>query len=1157
MFHSFLYNNRKVTPKSTNAIFSFMLLLTATVSSLMSFNPLTVNAQVTSSSLMKGASMASSTSGNTVQVMATNTALEYSKLLTGGIATDVQFLGQSYPRAMQLPAVQMELEQHNILFHLRDPVAFALAKKEAQSIISRIKIFTQRQLEQSYLPGQPHFAQTIQSPTPSQSLNSSPLASQASSVSSPISQVIPGFDGLTQRRAGFNGLTYFPPDAPIAAGQKYVFQMVNLAGEVFTKQGVSVSTFALPTFFKVSNINDRLSDPRIIYDSISERWFASLGDGSTNDVRVAVSTTNDPTGVWNIYRFALAGCPDQPGIAMNNDKFAISANVFASSCNDAFTGVQYFVVDKSDLVNGVSSPRFVQTNPDSSIFSVYPVQSLSSSSTLYMVSVGDDQDNSIKLYSITGTVPTNNVAVKVVSLPIETTHVPPGGIQPGTSATIDTGDSRVQSAVWYQGKMWLALNDACKPPGDTQSRSCIRFDQIDTATDKVLQDFDKGDVGVYYFYPGLQIDGSGNLDFIYGYSSASTYPSLAASGQAAGSGADRLLQPIILKLGSADDISGRYGDYFEGAVDPSNTTIAWVAGEYHSSQTWSTFISAVSQKPATTTTPPPPTTLHSTTLTLNLLATSVPWGAGVTLAGKLTDNNSSDTGIGGRAISFTGTGAINITNAETNKDGTFTARGTAPDTVAGGWTVQAHFAGDSLHNPNDSNVVSYHTIKHTTSLTLIVSPTSVTRLGTYGLSGILMDASLSKGLEGKTITFTAPSPITLSPVPTNSIGQYDSSVLSAPNTTATYDIQAHFAGDLFYSLVNSVVKTLTVTNTSPTPSFPPSPPFPFPSLPGPTTITNSTFLQNFRSHIQQQIQALLLSLQRLKLQEQQQLQQELEQHVSPPQLYQYRAGKTAPPIVNNSHSFLNLQQQQQHHPIQSSNQYPYLQSQQQHSGEQQNLFTFHNRSPILSSLYQNLQHLQHYPYNLRQEQQNQIEGLKPRNSYPPEQQQPIANAGVSQTVYGGTTVTLDGTGSYDPDGKGMIVTYQWSQVLLTSTASPATSTIAAAGIGVPLILYGASTATPVFLAPILPYDTMLAFSLKVVDSDAGGVSVNPAIVYIMVKHNPNLGNSPAVPWSNYSNSPLNQQQQLQHQQPQQQGQLLEKGSFVSPKSTAIGGPFRH
>ena len=126
-----------------------------------------------------------------------------------------------------------------------------------------------------------------------------------------MNKVIQGFDGLTQSQAGFNGKTYFPPDVPLDVGPTYVVQMVNLAGKIFTKQGLSVSTFSLPVFFKIGGINDKLSDPRVIYDSLSGRWFASLGDGTTNDVRVAASTTNDPTGVWNVYRFGFSNCPDQ------------------------------------------------------------------------------------------------------------------------------------------------------------------------------------------------------------------------------------------------------------------------------------------------------------------------------------------------------------------------------------------------------------------------------------------------------------------------------------------------------------------------------------------------------------------------------------------------------------------------------------------------------------------------------------------------------------------------------------------------------------------------------------------------------------------------------------------------------------------------------
>jgi hypothetical protein len=98
-------------------------------------------------------------------------------------------------------------------------------------------------------------------------------------------------------------------------------------------------------------------------------------------------------------------------------------------------------------------------------------------------------------------------------------------------------------------------------------------------------------------------------------------------------------------------------------------------------------------------------------MTLNTI-NNVPSGTTVTETGKLTDNVGG-AGVAGKTITFTGTGAGNIASVTTSPDGTFTATGTAPSTVATGWTVQAHFAGDSLYAPADSNVQSYNTVRTT------------------------------------------------------------------------------------------------------------------------------------------------------------------------------------------------------------------------------------------------------------------------------------------------------------------------------------------------------------------------------------------------------------------------------------------------------------
>ena len=77
---------------------------------------------------------------------------------------------------------------------------------------------------------------------------------------------------------------------------------------------------------------------------------------------------------------------------------------------------------------------------------------------------------------------------------------------------------------------------------------------------------------------------------------------------------------------------------------------------------------------------------------------------------------------------------------------------------------------------------------------------------------------------------------------------------------------------------------------------------------------------------------------------------------------------------------------------------------------------------------------------------------------------PTANAGPAQTVTSGTTVTLNGSASSDPDGT--IASYAWSQ----------------AGGSPTVTLTGPATAQPTFLAPTVTSATTLNFSLVVTDN---------------------------------------------------------------------------
>ncbi|SEM60221.1 hypothetical protein SAMN05444354_11982 [Stigmatella aurantiaca] len=95
---------------------------------------------------------------------------------------------------------------------------------------------------------------------------------------------------------------------------------------------------------------------------------------------------------------------------------------------------------------------------------------------------------------------------------------------------------------------------------------------------------------------------------------------------------------------------------------------------------------------------------------------------------------------------------------------------------------------------------------------------------------------------------------------------------------------------------------------------------------------------------------------------------------------------------------------------------------------------------------------------------------------------PVANAGPDQLAQEGALVTLDGTGSYDPDATD-VLTFQWTQ--------PGNQT------GVPLT--GANTAQPTFTVPVNPLNGRLTFQLRVSD---GVYSSTDTVEILVVQPDP-------------------------------------------------------
>ena len=435
------------------------------------------------------------------------------------------------------------------------------------------------------------------------------LVASAGAATGPIATVTQSLSGLDDSAAG----GFEPPDVQVAAGPGFVVEMVNLAERVWRTGGGPaqlLQTQPLGAFF--ASGADDLTDPRIAYDALSGRWFSSISDIAASSVLLAVSSGSDPTAGWTVTSYKATGCADQPRLGLTDATVVLGADVFRN-CTENGTrpvGSELWIVNKQELLDGSTKPDFTTYGPDPAISSFAPVQSLSSTSTDYAVSVDEPSSRVVHLFAIDG-IPPAAVTVKEIATPAITRLLrPPFASQPATASgspqpPIDTNDDRVLDSVWENGRLWFTSNTACVPAGDVLLRACARVVELSTVTRTVTTDDNLSQPDANLFYPTARPDGVGNLVIVYGESGEAIGPEVVAVGRAPDG---TYTDPVPIAQSAGAYLGDRYGDYFGAARDPQDPGLVWVAGEAGTAvvgeRGWATIVASVSITAAGA--PPPP-----------------------------------------------------------------------------------------------------------------------------------------------------------------------------------------------------------------------------------------------------------------------------------------------------------------------------------------------------------------------------------------------------------------------------------------------------------------------------------------------------------------------------------------------------------------------
>jgi hypothetical protein len=432
------------------------------------------------------------------------------------------------------------------------------------------------------------------------------------------------YTGLSFGNTGFE-----PPDPWIAVGPEHVIQAVNTSLLITNRVGGSQTQTSLLDFFGINAIPDydaEVFDPRVIYDSLHGRWIAieasfdcypwEQADVGTGYLDIAVSTTADPTGLWNISSIYYPDAiPDYPDIGTSTDKVVVSGNVFglfpsggALGCDPAggLLGTEMDAMAWSQLVTA-SNPNidyfFSPVDFPNSFFSWRPALQTPATSTTVFV-VAQRGDNGVAYARITGNPATGTSAL---STPLDLTGTgvvagflgAPAPQQPGSPSTIANAfDARPTDAVWQNNLLSFISTYPCDPAGGVdEDRDCVRVTELSTSASPptLHQDFLIGEEAADHYMGGVGYAGNGALHVVWTRSSATAgeYASSYTAYHAPTAVLNRISARDLLAAGTGTYPGDRWGDYVGVAQDPQVPNAVWQANQYSAGATdvWATRIS--------------------------------------------------------------------------------------------------------------------------------------------------------------------------------------------------------------------------------------------------------------------------------------------------------------------------------------------------------------------------------------------------------------------------------------------------------------------------------------------------------------------------------------------------------------------------------------
>ncbi len=439
-------------------------------------------------------------------------------------------------------------------------------------------------------------------------------------------------------------VTSLPPDPNGAVGPRHFVEFINGAFNVYNKtNGLSVKRITDLKFWSnagvVLSTDDGVSDPRVIYDPASQRWFASMVDFSTsaldpalfaNDFLVAVSAGSDPTGQWHGFLFQAdpdtGYFADFPTLGVDGNAVYLAGDFYDGSTTPVGPGL--VSIPKADLLATVPTAAnltwFGVMDYSQRGDVLQPVTCFDGSTSgkiLSVTDIGNDSDPHSNLVSFAvlnafapgaSLTPTSFTPTAPWVVPYNDVLGAPAfaASQPDGTQMLQANDARLSARVYAVGGVLYAVHNTY-----WNNRIAIRWYRVRAADNVLLESGTISDPELDLFFPSIAANAYGVVVIAFnGSGPGTTISCYAVTGQTVNGvtsfGSRVLLQSGVTSYHGDDELLGtlldqptlsRWGDYSAISVDPSDPNQFWTIQMFPSDtaneDVWSTQITQLVTTP--------------------------------------------------------------------------------------------------------------------------------------------------------------------------------------------------------------------------------------------------------------------------------------------------------------------------------------------------------------------------------------------------------------------------------------------------------------------------------------------------------------------------------------------------------------------------------